>query len=104
MKGIVKPKPLSRDMQGEYSRRINEKDRLVYHMKNERLYIAHCRGHYEDKQPGPIPACIRDGDLSFNPRPAKQHKKILIFEDPLFYGNLKNVLIRQTYFSFTLLP
>jgi toxin YoeB len=36
-----KTHPLSRDMQGEYSRRINEKDRLVYHMKNERLYIAH---------------------------------------------------------------
>ncbi len=31
MKGIGKPEPLSGDLQGEYSRRINEKDRLVYH-------------------------------------------------------------------------
>ena len=49
MKGIGKPEPLSGDLQGEYSRRINEKDRLVYHMENGRLYIAHCRGHYGDK-------------------------------------------------------
>ncbi|HCT90140.1 MAG TPA: hypothetical protein DF613_01970 [Lachnospiraceae bacterium] len=28
---------------------INDKDRLVYHMDNGRLYIAHCRGHYGDK-------------------------------------------------------
>lgn len=49
MKGIGKPEPLSGDLQGEYSRRINEKDRLVYHVENRRLYIAHCRGHYGDK-------------------------------------------------------
>ncbi len=47
--GIGKPEPLTGDLQGEYSRRINEKDRLVYHMEGERLYIAHCRGHYGDK-------------------------------------------------------
>ncbi len=42
-------RPRSGDLQGEYSRRISEKDRLVYHMENGRLYIAHCRGHYGDK-------------------------------------------------------
>lgn len=47
--GIGKPEALTGDLQGEYSRRINEKDCLVYHMENGRLYIAHCRGHYEDK-------------------------------------------------------
>ncbi len=41
--------PLTGDLQGEYSRRINDKDRLVYHMENGRIYIAHCRGHYGDK-------------------------------------------------------
>lgn len=41
--------PLSDDLQGEYNRHINEKDRLVYHMENWQLYIAHCRGHYGDK-------------------------------------------------------
>lgn len=40
--------PLTGDLQGEYSRRINDKDRLVYHMENGRIYIAHCRGHYGD--------------------------------------------------------
>lgn len=49
MKGIGKPEPLFGDLQGEYSRRINEKDRLIYHTENGRLYIAHCRGHYGDK-------------------------------------------------------
>lgn len=47
--GIGKPEALTGDLQGEYSRRTNEKDCLVYHMENGRLYIAHCRGHYEDK-------------------------------------------------------
>ena len=47
--GIGKPEPLSSDLQGEYSRRINEKDRLVYHMEDGKLYIAHCRAHYGDK-------------------------------------------------------
>ena len=49
MRGIGKPEPLFGDLQGEYSRRINEKDRLIYHTENGRLYIAHCRGHYGDK-------------------------------------------------------
>ena len=49
MAGIGKPEPLSGDLQGEYSRRINEKDRLVYHMENGRIFIVHCRGHYGDK-------------------------------------------------------
>ena len=46
MEGIGKPEPLSGNLQGEYSHRINEKDHLVYHMEDGRLYIAHCRGHY----------------------------------------------------------
>lgn len=49
MEGIGKPEPLTGDLQGEYSRRINEKDRLVYHIENDRIYIVHCRGHYGDK-------------------------------------------------------
>ena len=48
MEGIGKPEPLTGDLQGEYSRRINDKDRLVYHMESGRIYIAHCRGHYGD--------------------------------------------------------
>lgn len=40
--GIGKPEPLQGALQGEYSRRINEKDRLVYHMEMDAstLHIA----------------------------------------------------------------
>lgn len=47
--GIGKPEALTGDLQGEFSRRINDKDRLVYHIENGRLFIAHCRGHYGDR-------------------------------------------------------
>lgn len=47
--GIGKPEPLSEDLQGEFSRRIDEKNRLVYHMIDDCIYIAQCRGHYNDK-------------------------------------------------------
>ena len=49
MEGIGKPEPLTGDLQGEYSRRINDKDRLVYHIENGRIYIAYCKGHYDNK-------------------------------------------------------
>ncbi len=49
MEGIGKPEPLSGDLQGEFSRRIDDKNRLVYHMEENRLYIVQCRGHYDDK-------------------------------------------------------
>lgn len=49
MKGIGDPEALKGNLQGEYSRRINEKDRLVYHIENGRIYIASCRGHYTDR-------------------------------------------------------
>lgn len=49
MHGISEPEALKGNLQGEFSRRINAKDRLVYHMENGRIYIAHCRGHYGGK-------------------------------------------------------
>ena len=49
MEGIGKPEPLSGNLSGSFSRRINEKDRLVYHMEDGRIYIASCRNHYSDK-------------------------------------------------------
>ena len=47
--GIGKPEPLSGELQGEFSRRIDEKNRLVYHTEGDYLYIVQCRGHYGDK-------------------------------------------------------
>ena len=49
MEGIGKPEPLSGELQGEFSRRIDEKNRLVYHTEGDYLYIVQCRGHYGDK-------------------------------------------------------
>ena len=49
LSGIGDPEPLTGNLHGEYSRRINEKDRLVYHMEEGRLFIASCKGHYDDK-------------------------------------------------------
>ena len=49
MEGIGKPEALSGNLSGSYSRRINDKDRLVYHMEDGRIYIASCRNHYSDK-------------------------------------------------------
>ena len=49
LKGIGDPEALKGDLHGEFSRRINEKDRLVYHLEDGRIYIAQCRGHYDGK-------------------------------------------------------
>ena len=48
LSGIGEPEALKANLHGEYSRRINEKDRLVYHIEDGRIYIVSCRGHYND--------------------------------------------------------
>ena len=46
--GIGKPEPLKNDLQGFWSRRIDEKNRLVYQQSSDgSLCIIACRGHYE---------------------------------------------------------
>ena len=49
--GIGKPEPLRREMQGFWSRRINQEHRLVYRVTGsgaaQALEIASCRFHYE---------------------------------------------------------
>lgn len=47
MEGVGDPEPLKENLSGEFSRKINAKDRLVYHMEEGRLYIVSCRNHYE---------------------------------------------------------
>jgi toxin YoeB len=44
--GIGKPEPLMYNLSGCWSRRIDEKNRLVYTMVNEELVILTCRHHY----------------------------------------------------------
>ena len=46
--GIGKPEALTNDLQGLWSRRINERDRLIYKIENNELYILSCRYPYGD--------------------------------------------------------
>ena len=45
--GVGKPEALKGDMTGFWSRRIDEKNRLVYRVRQGVLEIASCRGHYD---------------------------------------------------------
>lgn len=47
--GIGKPEPLTRDLSGFWSRRINQKDRLIYALEMDQIIIIACRYHYDDK-------------------------------------------------------
>ncbi|MBR5755754.1 MAG: Txe/YoeB family addiction module toxin, partial [Erysipelotrichaceae bacterium] len=46
---IGKPEPLKGDLQGWWSRRIDEKNRLVYKVEGEDIIILSCRFHYSDR-------------------------------------------------------
>ena len=48
--GIGKPEPLIGNLSGFWSRRINEKDRLIYKIDEYNIYILSCRYHYSDTQ------------------------------------------------------
>ena len=44
--GVGKPEPLKHQLQGCWSRRINEEHRLIYEVSGEQLRIISCRYHY----------------------------------------------------------
>jgi toxin YoeB len=44
--GTGKPEPLRGDLSGWWSRRIDEKNRLVYRLAENSIEISQCRGHY----------------------------------------------------------
>ena len=44
--GIGKPEPLKHDLQGCWSRRIDEANRLVYRVEGELISIIQCKSHY----------------------------------------------------------
>ena len=46
LNGIGKPEALKH--RKGYSKRIDEKNRLIYEIINGQLYILNCKGHYED--------------------------------------------------------
>lgn len=46
--GIGKPEPLTGDLSGFWSRRINQKDRLIYALEMDQIIIIACQYHYDD--------------------------------------------------------
>lgn len=45
--GLGKPEPLKYKYKGYWSRRINNEHRLIYKVKDDEVWIAKCRFHYE---------------------------------------------------------
>ena len=45
--GIGKPEPLRGELSGFWSRRIDEKNRLLYRVSRDSLEILSCKGHYD---------------------------------------------------------
>ncbi len=45
-KGMGKPEPLKHELSGYWSRRITEKDRLVYKVTSREIIIISCKYHY----------------------------------------------------------
>jgi len=46
--GIGKPEPLKGNLTGYWSRRINDKHRLIYKVEDDIVYLLSCYGHYDD--------------------------------------------------------
>lgn len=47
--GIGKPERLSGDLSSYWSRRIDDKNRIVYRIKDNIIQIIQCGSHYRDK-------------------------------------------------------
>jgi toxin YoeB len=45
--GIGKPEPLKHSLSGYWSRRIDERNRLIYQVTEDEVKIIGCRYHYE---------------------------------------------------------
>ena len=45
--GIGKPEPLKGDLSGWWSRRIDDKNRVVYTVVDGDIIIESCKGHYD---------------------------------------------------------
>jgi toxin YoeB len=46
-KGIGKPEPLKHNLSGLWSRRLSQKDRLIYRFDDRYVYIFAIGGHYD---------------------------------------------------------
>lgn len=48
LQGIGKPELLKYGKSGAFSRRIDEKNRLVYEISENQIIVKSCKGHYVD--------------------------------------------------------
>ena len=46
--GIGEPKPLRSTFSGWWSRRIDDKNRIVYKIEDAQVIVAQCKAHYEE--------------------------------------------------------
>lgn len=44
--GIAKPEPLKHQLSGWWSRRIDQRHRIVYRVTEDTILVAECRDHY----------------------------------------------------------
>ena len=47
--GIAKPEPLKGDLSGYWSRRIDDYNRIVYKIRDDKILIIQCGSHYRKK-------------------------------------------------------
>ena len=47
--GIGRPEGLKYELSGYWNRRINNKDRIVYRVEENIVFIVSARGHYLDR-------------------------------------------------------
>lgn len=47
-KGLGKPEQLGHNLTGFWSRRVSQKDRIIYKFDEKSIYIFAIGGHYED--------------------------------------------------------
>lgn len=45
--GMGKPEPLKHEFAGYWSRRIDRKNRIIYKVNENSIWLISCRGHYE---------------------------------------------------------
>lgn len=48
-RGLGKPEPLRGNLSGWWSRRIDEKNRIVYKIEGNMLLVSECKSHYSDQ-------------------------------------------------------
>jgi toxin YoeB len=47
--GLGNPEPLTGELSGWWSRRIDDKHRLVYRIEGKTILVLQCKGHYGDR-------------------------------------------------------